>query len=213
MKTELMRVLKQIGIVVGTVLLSGACASIASGNHQEVSFTSNPEGATVTVGGRVLGKAPLTASLKKEKGQILSFEKDGYKPLTMSLDTRINGWFWGNIVIGGLIGSTTDAVNGSVYEYSPTQYMVTLEPAGTSRLEGPLAKSQAQKVKEFIVVDYSNILNDLRAGKGPHLSSLLTMLQIPQDNRDEATKKIRALSEVYVEVTDFADRVVGLYIK
>ncbi len=193
-------------------LLAG-CATIVSGTSQELSFISSPEGATVTVNGKVLGKAPLTVSLKKEAGQSLTFEKEGYKPLTMRLDTRINSWFWGNIVIGGLLGSTTDGISGGVYEYSPAQYMVTLDPIGTSHLEGPIAKSEAQKAKEFIVIGYANILNNLRAGQGPYLSSLLTMLKIRQENRDEATKKIRALSEAYTEIPEFADHVVNLYIK
>jgi hypothetical protein len=79
--------------------------------------------------------------------------------------------------------------------------------------EFPLAKSEAQKTKEFIVVGYSSLLNDLRAGKGPYLTSLLSMLQIRQENGDEATKKIRALSEVYTNIPEFADHVVNLFIR
>ncbi|MCZ7627552.1 MAG: PEGA domain-containing protein [Candidatus Methylomirabilis sp.] len=83
------------------VALAG-CASIVSGRTQEVSFTSNPEGATVTVNGRIIGKTPLTANLQREKGQSLAFSKEGYKTLSREFETDLNGWFWGNIVIGGL---------------------------------------------------------------------------------------------------------------
>src|SRR5579884_1609629 len=125
-------------------LLTG-CATIISGTSQEVSFVSNPEGATVAVSRRVLGKAPLTTRIDRKQGQTLVFEREGYKPLTMRLDTTINPWFWGNIVFGGLIGSTTDGISGGVYMYSPAQYMITLEPAGTSHLEGPVAKVKLKK--------------------------------------------------------------------
>lgn len=198
--------------VMALALMTG-CATIFTGTSQEVSFVSNPEGATVAVSGKVLGKAPLTARLDKKEGQSITFEKEGYKTASMRLDTHLNPWFWGNIVFGGFLGSTTDGASGAAYEYSPSQYMITLEPAGTGRIDGPAMKNEAQKAKEFIVVGYANLLNDLRAGSGPHLSSLLTMLQIPQENKDDATKKIRSLSEVYTEIPEFADHVISLYVK
>src|SRR3989338_382530 len=91
------------------VALAG-CASIISGRTQEVSFASNPEGVTVTVNGRILGKTPLTINLQRKSEQSLVFSKDGYKTLSMQFETSINGWFWGNILLGGLIGSTTDGI-------------------------------------------------------------------------------------------------------
>lgn len=207
-----MRVLMLTCAVAAVCLLPG-CATLISGGSQEVSFTSNPEGAMVTVGGRVLGKAPLTTRLDRKSGQTLSFEKEGYKPLTMSLETTVNPFLWGNSFCCGLLGSTTDAVSGGFYEYSPSQYLVTLQPAGSAPLEGPAAKSDAQKAKEFIVVGYSNLLTDLSAGDGPHLSSLLMMLQIPDEKKGEAIQKICSLSEEYKEIPDFADKVIDSYMK
>ena len=52
-----------------------ACATIITGSNQEVTFNSNPDEATVTVGGRVIGKTPITTSLKKRSGQPMVFEK------------------------------------------------------------------------------------------------------------------------------------------
>jgi hypothetical protein len=63
------------------------------------------------------------------------FSKDGYKPVTMELTTTLDPWFWGNIVLGGFIGSTTDYINGSVNEYSPSQFFVTLTPDGVAALK------------------------------------------------------------------------------
>lgn len=209
---ETMRGFALAGAAAAICLLTG-CATLISGGSQEVSFVSNPEGATVTVGERVLGKAPLTTRLDRKSGQTLNFEKEGYKPLTMELETTVNPWLFGNIICCGLLGSTTDAVSGGFYEYSPSQYLVTLQAAGTAPLEGPAAKSDAQKAKEFIVIGYGNLLNDLSAGEGSHLSSLFTMLDVPEENRGEAVQKIRALSEEYKEIPEFADQVIALYAK
>jgi hypothetical protein len=209
---EMIRVLTVASAVVAICFLTG-CATIMSGGSQEVSFVSNPEGATVTVGGRVLGKAPLTTRIDRKTGQTLSFEKEGYKALTMNLETTVNPWLFGNVICCGLLGSTTDLASGGFYKYAPSQYMVTLQPAETTPLEGPAAKSDAQKAKEFIVIGYGNLLNDLSVGEGSHLSSLLTMLEIPEEDRGEATQKIRTLSEEYKEIPEFADQVVNLYVK
>jgi len=57
------RILSQISAGLAAIFLSG-CASIMHGTHQDLTFQSNPDNATVTVGGRVIGKTPITTSLK-----------------------------------------------------------------------------------------------------------------------------------------------------
>ncbi len=200
------------GLLVALVSTLAACATIVSGTSQEVSFYSSPEGATVSVGGRILGKTPLTMNMKKKSGQTLIFEKEGHKKFTTRLDTNMNSWFWGNIILGGVLGSSTDATTGAIYEYSPQQYMVTLERAGVGPLEGHATKPAAQKAREFLVVGYSNILSDLSKGEGPHISSLLNLLSVPENQYEEAKEKIRALSSVYTDIPEFADHVIELYL-
>lgn len=198
-----------VAVLFGSGFFSG-CSTIVSGSTQSVSFTSNPEGATIEVDGRTLGKAPLTVTLKKRSGQRLSASLDGYKTVTLPLETRLNGWFWGNIVFGGGIGSTTDGMSGSMNEYSPSHYMITLPPAGTSAIEGKVRLSDEQKIKDFVVVGYRQILEDLRNGQGEYRDSLLSLLKIPKEAQVEATRKLKALADVYADIPEFADRVLDL---
>jgi PEGA domain len=202
--------------VVAAISLTG-CASVISGSNQEVTFHSTPESATVSVNGKTLGKTPLTTALKKKVGQSVSFEKDGYKTITLQLETRLDSWYWGNIVLGGFFGgffgSTTDDLSGAAHEYSPSQYMVTLEPIGTGDLDGKTTGSKAQKAREFIFSGYSNILADLTKGNGPYLDSLLKLLDVPENEKTPAMGKIKALSDVYKDIPEFADHVIDLYIK
>ena len=159
---------------------------------------------------------------------MLVFEKEGYKPLTMQLETHLNSWFWGNIVIGGFIGSTTDALSGAVYEYSPNQYMVTLQPArtgsletptapsdGTSSLETHTALSDSQKRKDYIVKNYDGILKDLQKGPlaqpGEYLTSLLSVLKVSANQEYSVIKRIQALSEAYPGIIEFADHVIEAF--
>jgi hypothetical protein len=69
-------------IIAGVTSITG-CASIVSGTDQNLTFNSEPDAATVTVAGKVVGKTPLSVQVKKGKNQSLTFEKDGYKTHTI----------------------------------------------------------------------------------------------------------------------------------
>jgi hypothetical protein len=200
-------------IFLGALGFASGCASIMDGTTQTVSFHSNPEGATVRVDGTTLGVTPLAFQLKKSTYHQVNFSKDGFKPLTLPLDSRLDGFFWGNIVLGGAIGSTTDLANGAANEYSPNQFVVSLEPLQANRLNRETLKGPEQKAREFIVLAYSSILTDLTRGQGDYLHSLMGVLGIPIDQQPDAVKKIRALSEAYTNILEFADHTIELYLK
>ena len=65
----------------------------------------------------------------------------------------MNPWFFGNIVIGGLLGSTTDGVSGAINEFSPDQYFVTLSP----NTPFGISTSKPRKIKELVVAFGSDI--------------------------------------------------------
>ena len=198
------------GLLGPAMLLSG-CASIVSGTKDSVTFNSNPEEATVLLNGTAMGKTPLTLRLKKKTGQTLAFEKEGYDPVTLKMDTRLNPWFWGNILLGGMLGSTTDAASGAIYKYAPNQYMVTLPPSASARLETHTAISADQERKDYIVRNYQVLLKDLQDGGGEHLTALLALLDVPDDQSEGATRRLRALSEAYPDIVDFANHVVEAF--
>lgn len=207
-----MKIIISIASVVGVLFLSG-CASIMSGTKQEMTFQTSPEGATVTVNGRILGKAPFTVQLDKKKDQSVIFSLDGYKPVTMQLTTRMDSWFWGNIILGGLFGSTTDGINGAVYEYSPSQYLVNLVPEKTSRLEVHTAQSHREKIRGFVMIRYQNIVADLNNGAGNDVSSLFSMLSVSRDREQIMLGSIIQLSKDTHDIYAFADKVSQLYIE
>lgn len=113
-------------ILASLTLISG-CATIVSGETQTVTFNSVPDGADVLVNGEIKGKTPITFPLKRADGNVLEIKKEGYKTHKGVLRTNLNGMFWGNILIGGLFGSTTDNVTGASREYAPGTIVVKLE--------------------------------------------------------------------------------------
>jgi hypothetical protein len=199
-------------ILLCNIFLFYGCASIIDGRRQELTFQSTPEGATVTVAGRIIGRTPITATLLKETNQAVEFKKDGYNPVTMQLTTHLDGWFWGNILIGGLIGSTTDGISGAVHEYSPSQYYVTLQPVNVSNLQFSGDYNKV-KIKDFIVGSYRNLSMDIVAGKGDYLNSLIDLLKIPPEKRPDAIQNMQKILKQSSNILDFSDRVISEYMK
>ena len=114
-------------IILGALLsaLSG-CATLIDGDTQSVTFQSSPSDAEVSINGVVVGTTPFTISLDRGDGNQVSIQKNGYETVSMELNTAINPTFWGNILLGGLLGSTTDSATGASREYVPGIHMINL---------------------------------------------------------------------------------------
>ncbi|SCY08623.1 PEGA domain-containing protein [Thiohalorhabdus denitrificans] len=179
-----------LGLAVLSMLLLTGCASIVSGRNEQVSFESEPEGAKVEVDGRTLGRTPLTANLEKDSGQIIKVSKEGYETETMELDTSVNPWFFGNVILGGLPGSTTDAATGSIYEYKQNHYLVTLNEKGTT--EG--VASDGQKIKKYVLLNFDKLQEASfteEYTKSEAFLNLVDMLGIDLTNQS-AVEQVRA---------------------
>jgi hypothetical protein len=119
--------------------LSG-CASIINGQTQAVSIQSVPAGANVTVTNKAgetihAGTAPVTLTLKRGAGYFKSesytftFTKEGFANKEMTVSGGISGWYFGNLLLGGLIGMVgVDPATGAMYIFAET-VMGTLESA------------------------------------------------------------------------------------
>ena len=199
-------------LVLALVSVAG-CATIVNGKTQLVSFQSTPAGATIMIDGRPIGKTPLSLQLEKKSNQVLVVRKEGYKDFSTTMGTTVSGWFLGNIALGGVLGSTTDAATGAMYEYVPNQFLVTLEADGTNPANGRIEKSKADKIREFILLSYAQIAADIQAGGGSYLSSLLSQLEIKDESRDQAIVRIRGLFQAFPDVTQFADQVISTFAK
>ncbi len=196
-------------------LYLNGCASIVSGTSQEVSFQTNPDGALVKIAGKEIGKTPTTVQLDRESGQTLEIAKDGYQPIRMDLKTGIEPWFWGNIIFGGLLGSTTDGLSGAATEYAPNHYYVTLFPEGTTRVERPGLKDQKDKAKEYILTNYDGVVGDIRGGGevGENLSVVMEMLHVSEEKRKEELPKMQSVAEVFSAPPEFADQLMAIFIE
>ena len=208
----------QIGSVNRTLALTiiavlPGCASIINGKTQTVSFQSTPSGATVSLSGTPIGATPISTLIQRKNDQTLTVSKEGYKTFSTPMTTKIEPWFWGNILIGGIIGSVTDAVTGAMYEYQPGQYLVTLEQESASNLSASTEKSKKDRAREFIILSYNQIVADISKGSGSYLSSLMGLLGIPKADEAVEVRRIKAFAEAFPDIAQFADQVTAAYIK
>ena len=201
---NLIKILNLIVITFTFVFLTG-CASIISGRHQTVTFTSNPDDAVVTIDGKQLGKTPLTAQLDRKSGaQVVTLEKSGYKPVTFQLKATVNGWFFGNLIFGGLLGSSTDSSTGAINAYSQDMFNFTLNPIGASTLP------PSAEVKAFVVTNYKTIIEELNSKPDQYLKAVFTLMKVPADKEADFTQKVKKLAEENKDIVGFADKVAAL---
>lgn len=113
--------------VAGTVLLSG-CASIVSKTSYPVYMHVTPAGANISItdkkGKEVYrGQSPGTVTLKSGSGFFSKAEYQvkisapGYHDKIVPINFNLNGWYFGNILIGGVIGMLiVDPATGAMWK-------------------------------------------------------------------------------------------------
>ena len=79
-------------------------------------------------------------TLKKGRGYFkpetytLSFSKEGYKPVDITVRGSVNGWYFGNVIFGGLIGLlAVDPATGAMYTLQPKEVAATLDALKVAR--------------------------------------------------------------------------------
>ena len=111
------------------VLLSvfSSCATIVSKSSYPVSFGSEPAGTTITVTNRehvdvFKGKTPCAVKLKagskffSKEQYTVKFSRLGYEDRVVPINFKINGWYFGNLLIGGVIGMLiVDPATGAMW--------------------------------------------------------------------------------------------------
>ncbi len=114
-------------ILIATCVLSVGCASIVSRTKWPLTIDSKPGGVHVSIRNKkgfevFTGYTPAVTQLKSGSG---FFSKENYtvtlthmggEQRKINVECRVNGWYFGNIVFGGLIGLLiVDPATGAMY--------------------------------------------------------------------------------------------------
>jgi hypothetical protein len=173
---RMIRALLAAGVLATIVV---GCATIASGTTQTITVNSNVDGAVVYLDGEQVGTTPFTGVVRKGKNA-LRVEAEGFRGENVSLSKNLDPLFWGNILIGGTLGSATDFATGAAYQYAPATYQVELRAAGQSDADF----DRQLVVRKFAMVYIDAIARDLSAGSGEYLDALLSLIN---DEADRVT--------------------------
>ena len=129
----------RVFLLISIVIATTACGTVVRGTKQGVKFQSEPSGADVTV---VRAKkeetqwtcvSPCELQLSRKRDFNVTFAKEGYKPVTGRLASRLGAKGGatavpGNFVAGGGIGFIVDAGTGANMQLKPDPMRATLAP-------------------------------------------------------------------------------------
>ena len=137
-------------IVCGAFVLNG-CATILTGTSDEITFNSNPGGATIMVDGLDVGKTPSVQTIKRLgfSDKTVTLKLKGHDDRTFKLQKTFNmlSICNGTNPVGWLI----DVLTGTVYKYDKTNYTMDLEPKAFN-----LEDLDKDKFGHYIVPDILN---------------------------------------------------------
>jgi hypothetical protein len=109
--------------------LTSGCASLVANGPVHVPVTSRPAGATVFLNDQPAGQTPMVVDLKSSLPRAeLRLELPGFESVRVTRGKKLNGWVWGNLIIGGLIGIAIDFASGAAQRFDGTPINVELKP-------------------------------------------------------------------------------------
>lgn len=201
-------ILRRVVFSTVCLLLATGCASIVDGRRETVSFSSDPSGAQLIINGKMIGVTPASIFLERsdyDKANVI-FKKEGYQDQQATIQTSLNMWFWGKVLCGGLIGSSTDAASGAMRKFSPNSYYVSMAPLKASQAEWDRFMYE-RNVRRFVLFTYDHLVSDLAEDGGEHLVSLLQLLSIHNDQTTKAKVRLQDLSHSTENPLAFANAV------
>ena len=119
---------KKITSLLLTGVFLSSCASIVSKSSYPISINSTPSQAKIIITNKkgieiYAGNTPATLKLKAGSGFFgkahyqVKFSKDGYDTKTVPVNFKLDGWYFGNLLIGGVLGMLIiDPATGAMYK-------------------------------------------------------------------------------------------------
>jgi hypothetical protein len=132
-----------ISILTLLVFVLSGCSSIISNSDYPVAINSSPDGAFFVIENRAgqkvhSGNTPSTVTLSSSAGYFkgeaytVTLKKEGYGAKVYTINSSIDGWYFGNLLFGGVIGMLiVDPATGAMYNL-PDRVDVSLDQQGAS---------------------------------------------------------------------------------
>lgn len=139
--------------------MASGCASMVASGPAHLSVTSNPAGASVYLNDLPAGATPMVVDLASDlpKAEI-RLELPGFETVRLTRDKKLNGWVWGNILLGGVLGVAIDFATGAAHRFDDTPVAVDLTRGVGDQVEPPqLSEAECKEQRHRIFVDAMDI--------------------------------------------------------
>jgi hypothetical protein len=126
------------------VFFFSGCATIVSTSKYDVPITSTPSDAAISITNKkgievYTGKTPATVTLRSGAGYFskaeyqVRFSSPGYDDKVATIQFWLNEWYFGNLLLGGVIGMLiVDPLTGAMWKLMTPLLNVTLSKTTTS---------------------------------------------------------------------------------
>lgn len=140
--------LKLIIILLAPTFLFSSCATIFTKSSYPLSINSNPNNAKVSITDKkgkevYLGNTPASVKLKAGSGFFSKAEyrvklsSPGYNERIIPVTFKLDGWYFGNLLVGGLIGMLIiDPATGAMWKIE-TDFVNETLSASTASVNTP----------------------------------------------------------------------------
>jgi hypothetical protein len=130
---------KSIKLVLGAFCIAAVlsivgCASIIHGTRQNITVTTLPTKANVsikTIGGIEVfnGTTPVLTKISRNNEYDVFVTLEGYKVTKVHISKNFDALFLGNLLCGGVVGMIIDGVNGAMWKLEPNAININLVTA------------------------------------------------------------------------------------
>ncbi len=127
--------------VIGILPMIFGCATIMRDNMEPITLNASPANVDIKIIDRngltvFEGQTPTTINLKTSDDGYFNPQyytvyahKDGYEDYQTRIDYHISGWYWANIIFGGLIGLLIiDPISGDMYYLEQDDALMNMTP-------------------------------------------------------------------------------------
>lgn len=109
--------LKKVVAVMGAATLMTGCASIMTDSSTNVNVAaSNGKEVKISVEGQEYTTPAMVKLTKDGSDKFINSSEESCAKQTVA-ETKLEPWFWGNILTGGLLGSSTDSATDKMWTY------------------------------------------------------------------------------------------------
>ena len=132
---KLVKTLNIATVVATATIQLSSCATIVSGGAPKITINGDvPEPVTIETEDAAYIDVTLPTVVKANRhhidGQRIQITSENYKFDDIVLTKTVNGWAFGNILIGGLIGWGIDLGTNCVSKPAQTEFTITPKPKG-----------------------------------------------------------------------------------